>query len=248
MTICLYPIIWLLRRNIPFRWHFDVLLLVSNIWSHLSGGICSRIMSSRFSFFYTKFFLMAVFLPAANTEARTWSMYPELHDDVSCLLRAHRLLYEFKDVDEEDVCSRSYDTNVTGRFKCFNISCETDGWSSKVVAITIRTYPGPRYNARVYHQRCENCDSLSRPVLNKSYADRIAYRLKKWNGIQVVPPVYSATANGPHYSNLCEGCKAGHCNAGGRGVILKGRISEAEWSHIQVQGSPEKYENHASLF
>lgn len=171
---------------------------------------------------------MAVVLPVNDAEVRTWSMYPELHDDVLCLLSAHRLFYEFNTIDGGNDCTRSYDTNITGRFKCSNTSCETDGWSSKVVAITIRTYPGSKYNARVYHQRCERCDGLSRPLLNKTYAERVAYRLKKWNGIQVVPPVYSTKRTGPHYSDLCEGCKAGHCNAGERGVIVNGTVIEAE--------------------
>jgi hypothetical protein len=159
-----------------------------------------------------------------KAEAQTWSMYPELHDHVSCLLEANSLFYGFNNVDEGNNCMRSYDTNVTGRFRCSNTSCETDGWSSKIVAITIRTYPGSKYNARVYHQRCEKCDGLSRPILNKSYAERIVYRLKKWNGLPVVPPSYSTKKTGPHYSDLCEGCKAGHCNAGGRAITANDMV------------------------
>jgi hypothetical protein len=157
---------------------------------------------------------MSVAIPANEAEVQGWSIYPELHENVSRSLSANGLSYEFHNIDNGYDCIRSYDTNITGRFKCRNRSCKTDGWSSKVVAITIRSYTGARYNARVYHQRCGKCHNLSRPCLDKTYMERIAYRLKKWNGLQVEAPVYKVNNNGPHYSNLCEGCKAGHCSAG----------------------------------
>ena len=94
---------------------------------------------------------------------------------------------------------------------CHNHSCESDGWSSKNIAITIRMYDGKKYNARVYQQRCMNCNSLSRPYLDGSYAERVAYRLKKWNGIKVEAPDFSGERKKPHHRDLCEGCKDGHC-------------------------------------
>ncbi|KND89202.1 hypothetical protein TOPH_06227 [Tolypocladium ophioglossoides CBS 100239] len=96
-----------------------------------------------------------------------------------------------------------------GQFTCRNDNCGTGGWSSRMVAITIRQYPGRNYNARVYHQRCQGCSPLSRPFLDGSYAERIAYRLKKWSGIEVETPFYSDESKGPHQSSLC---KAGHCS------------------------------------
>lgn len=44
--------------------------------------------------------------------------------------------------------------------------------------------------------------------------ERVAYRIKKWKGVNVARPYYSRDAKGEHESDLCEGCKAGHCNEG----------------------------------
>lgn len=72
-------------------------------------------------------------------------------------------------------------------------------------------YAGAKYNARVYHQSCKSCNTLSQPILDDSYADRIAYRIKKWNGVEMETPKHSGTSKGPHNEDLCEGCKEGHC-------------------------------------
>ncbi|CAG8207328.1 unnamed protein product, partial [Penicillium nalgiovense] len=80
------------------------------------------------------------------------------------------------------------------------------------IAITIRLFPGQKYNARVYHQRCKFCHWLSRPVLDQSYAERIVYWIRQWNGIRVERPPISRDSKGPHNRQLCEGCKAGHCS------------------------------------
>ncbi|EDN03960.1 conserved hypothetical protein [Histoplasma mississippiense (nom. inval.)] len=112
-----------------------------------------------------------------------WSMYPTHHESVSSLLQEDDLYFDFHDVDRAAGCINEYDTNIMGKFICDNKTCGTDGWSSKRIAITIRMYPREEYNARVYHQRCDGCGNLSRPVLNETYAERIVYRIKKWNGI-----------------------------------------------------------------
>ena len=138
-------------------------------------------------------------------------MFPVLHDDVSRLLEEDNLEFNFYKVDKPESCIKEHDTNIMGRFICHNHSCESDGWSSKNIAITIRMYDGKKYNARVYHQRCMNCNSLSRPYLDGSYAERVAYRLKKWNGIKVEAPDFSGERKKPHHRDLCEGCKDGHC-------------------------------------
>ncbi|KAB8070242.1 zinc-binding domain-containing protein [Aspergillus leporis] len=141
-----------------------------------------------------------------------WSLYPSHHDNVSRLLRKENLHFNFHVLDDPSSCIEDYDTNIMGRFICNNNACPSSGWSSKMIAITIRMYPGERYNARVYHQRCRRCNRLSRPIIDESYAERVAYRLKKWRGIQMEVPHYSGKSQGPHDSDLCEGCKAGHCS------------------------------------
>lgn len=145
-----------------------------------------------------------------KTEKR-WSLYPALHKDVSLLLEEHDLHFQFYDVDSDNF-TKSYDTNILGRFKCHNDGCKSDGWSSKKIAITIRMYPNKNYNARVYHQRCKSCNRLSRPILDKSYAERVAYRIKKWSDIQVEAPNFTRRRSAaPHSRHLCEGCRHGHC-------------------------------------
>ncbi|KAH7349231.1 zinc-binding domain-containing protein [Pyrenochaeta sp. MPI-SDFR-AT-0127] len=141
---------------------------------------------------------------------KCWSMYPSYHKAVSDLLGEHDLFFDFHRDDDSD-CEEEYDTNIMGFFICHNRGCTTRGWSSKLVAITIRMYPGAEYNARVYHQHCDSCNKLSKPKLDRSYAERVAYRLKKWSGVQMERPQYSGQSKAPHRSDLCEGCKHGHC-------------------------------------
>jgi hypothetical protein len=150
--------------------------------------------------------------PRGSKSDKKWSIYSSLHDGVSRLLEENGLNFDFHAVDDTN-CTKEYDTNVMGRFICRTRTCSSNGWSSKKIAITIRLYSGEKYNARVYHQRCRGCKSLSRPLLDESYAERVAYRIKKWCGIQMDVPHYSGESNGPHNSDLCEGCRAGHCSA-----------------------------------
>lgn len=141
-----------------------------------------------------------------------WSMHPKLHDDVARLLEEEDLFLDFYNVDDTTSYVKQYDTNVMGRFVCHNKNCASNGWSSRKVPVTIRMYSGAQYNVRVYHQRCLQCNNLSRPILDDSYAERTAYRLKKWCGIHVETPHYFKKGKGPHHSDLCEGCKDGHCS------------------------------------
>lgn len=144
---------------------------------------------------------------------KTWSMQPSLHDDVASLLEEDNLYFAFYEIDKPETSIRDYDTTVMGRFDCRNQSCSSNGWSSKKIAITVRLYANDRYNARVYHQRCMKCNSINEPILDATYAERVAYRLKKWSGIVMDQPRYSLKkSRGPHQSNLCEGCGAGHCS------------------------------------
>ncbi|CAG8923270.1 unnamed protein product [Penicillium salamii] len=144
--------------------------------------------------------------------AKLWSLHPEFHDEVARLLDEEGLRLDFVSIDDGQSNIEEWDTNVMGRFICHNSICYSSGWSSKRIAITIRLYPQQRYNARVYHQRCRTCKSVGRLVLNtECYAERVTYWLKKWNGIEVQRPGYSGQSRGPHDSELCEGCRAGHC-------------------------------------
>ena len=142
---------------------------------------------------------------------RKWSMYPDLHDDVSLLLEEDNLYFDFHEDDNSRDCTNEYDTNIMGKFTCPNRACSSRKWSSRRIAITVRMYPGARYNARVYNQRCQGCDSLGVPSLDGSYAERVAYRLKRWSGIEMERPAYSGQSKGPHQTERCEGCKEGHC-------------------------------------
>lgn len=151
----------------------------------------------------------------SNATVKSWSMYPDLHGEVSHYLTENGLHFSFFHQDTDGGCSEQYDTNIMGRFKCTNMACHQKGWSSKLVAITIRMYSGKRYNARVYHQRCKRCESLSTPILDESYAQRIAYRLKIWNGVKMDRPPYTrGESEKSHASHLCEGCNHGHCSLG----------------------------------
>lgn len=139
-------------------------------------------------------------------------MFPALHDSVTRLLEEDNLYFNFFAIDNDKGSIEEYDTNIMGRFKCLNEACPKAGWGSKVIAITIRMYPRQRYNARVYHQRCKGCGNLSDPFPDHSYAERIAYRLKKWSVIEMDRPTYTAGGSDrPHERGLCEGCRHGHC-------------------------------------
>ena len=151
--------------------------------------------------------------PSQRITAETrWSMFRILHAKVSALLEEDDLHFDFCKTDSGKNCSNTYDTNIMGRFECPNVACTSAGWPSKKIAITIRMYPGARYNARVYHQRCKKCKSLGRPYLDSSYEERVAYRLKKWCGIEQDQPSFHGRSKGPHQRELCEGCRDGHCN------------------------------------
>jgi hypothetical protein len=142
---------------------------------------------------------------------QNWSMYPSLHNEVSDSLHNDNISFSFYETDDDISCIDDYDTTIMGRFTCSNTICLAV-WTSKQIAITIRRYSNERYNARVYYQSCKRCQRTSAPHLDHSYADRVAYRLKKWSGIQMEPPPFSGQSDGPHRSDLCEGCKQGHCS------------------------------------
>ena len=149
--------------------------------------------------------------PEAALTIDSFDMWPSLHQDVLRLLRPHGLVFNFRSTDDLDDIVREHDTSIMGKFTCTNTSCSAKAWTSKKIATWIRQYPGLRYNARVYYQRCKFCDSPSRPELDYSYAERVSYRLAKWSGIALEEPPHSGHTQRPHQSRFCEGCRLGRC-------------------------------------
>jgi hypothetical protein len=153
-------------------------------------------------------------MPTKKTKSQNpWSLHPSRHRDVLRLLQVSGLSFDFYNVDDPFNSTREYDTNVMGRFPCWNTQCPSKGWSSEMIPVTIRLYLYSRYNVRVYNQRCQACEKMSQPRLDGSYAERVVYRLKKWSGIDVEALFFSGERNGPHLTAFCEGCRNGRCNS-----------------------------------
>lgn len=150
-------------------------------------------------------------MPHYKPKVARWSLYPELHNDVSAILEPELLLFSFNHNDTDKGTTESYDTNVVGTFTCTNNKCKGSTWISGVIPITIRMYSNNRYNARVYYQQCRRCRSTCVPTLDHTYAERVAYRIKKWNGVVVESKRYFRKETPPHREDLCHGCKAGTC-------------------------------------
>lgn len=144
---------------------------------------------------------------------KLFCLLPSLHDDVSALLEEDDLSFSFHAEDDPAGCVREWNTNVTGWFVCRSNKCKDHKWESSMISTTIRMYPGAEYNARVYKQRCVKCHALGQPMLKDpgSYAGRVAYRIKKWCGVDTECPTYPREIKGRHAAELCEGCKAGRC-------------------------------------
>ncbi|GIZ49948.1 hypothetical protein CKM354_001296400 [Cercospora kikuchii] len=142
----------------------------------------------------------------------SFDMRPSLHDEVTRFLADYGISFSFLASDNSRKCVREFDSPVIGSFVCTSSACGFRKWTSKQVAITIRMYKGQKYNVRVYYQRCEKCHSRRRPKLDVGvYADRVAYRLAKWSGVDVEDRQGSGRSERPHLIDLCEGCRNGHC-------------------------------------
>ncbi|KAK4163086.1 zinc-binding domain-containing protein [Cladorrhinum sp. PSN259] len=105
-----------------------------------------------------------------------------------------------------------YYTHVMGNFRCSSNKCKREG--SKKVSIEIVRFKKNKYNASVFGQRCEKCNELGMLKLHeKSYVDRVVYRLKRWAGIKPKKPMRRRPLwdKPPHQRQLCEGCKIGRC-------------------------------------
>ncbi|AEO71936.1 uncharacterized protein THITE_2148506 [Thermothielavioides terrestris NRRL 8126] len=142
-------------------------------------------------------------------------MFPSLHEAVEDAIHANIFPEPwFNQAGGDHDAIDDYSTHVMGSFECRNPTCSQQGWGSKKIAIQIRRYAGNGYNAVVYKQRCKSCKQLGVLRLDeKSYVDRVSYRLKKWAGIPTTPPEYNGDKGGPaHEHLLCEGCRMGRCN------------------------------------
>lgn len=117
-----------------------------------------------------------------------------------------------------------------GRFMCNNDTCRKQFWNSRKVPIEIRGFDNNGYIAIVYNQRCKSCDWLGTFELDEqSYIERVAYRLKKWAGVEMEAPPINGTEGPPHERAYCEGCKRGKCREGvGFGLY------QTFWVHVCV--------------
>jgi hypothetical protein len=137
-------------------------------------------------------------------------MYPRLHCDVVNAVFEYIGATRFHENDSDSGSINRYSTCVMGVFICSNYACPKVSWGSGKVAIMIRKYPNNGYNAIVYNQRCESCEELGRLKLDeRSYVDRVSYRLKKWAGVDLKLPNFTLKETPPHKTHLCEGCKRG---------------------------------------
>jgi hypothetical protein len=150
--------------------------------------------------------------PKPTGEKRPSFMFPWLHKDVVNAI-SHSIAFTWVRKSKSDrSAQKECTTHVMGRFRCMNNGCGTDGWGSKKVAILIRGYAENGYNAVVFNQRCRSCDQLGTLNLDeKSYVERVAYRIQKWAGVPVARPYYESKEGLPHKQDLCEGCKRGFC-------------------------------------
>lgn len=143
---------------------------------------------------------------------QTEFIYPSLHVDVAAAVSEQIGLSWFHEEGEESDCDNDYSTYVMAKFTCTNKKCCASGWFSGKVAIQILGYPGNGYKAIVFNQRCKKCHRLGNLALDeRSYIDRVAYRLKKWAGIRMEQTIYERKESRPHRRDLCEGCKKNIC-------------------------------------
>ena len=142
-------------------------------------------------------------------------MFPSLPSAVENEVRGYISETRFHEQDADENLDNSYETSIMAHFICINGKCAKSTWGSGKVAIRIRSYPGNAYNAVVFNQRCKSCNALGKININtETYVSRVAYRLKKWAGIDMKRPPFYNRETPPHESQLCEGCKAGYCQWG----------------------------------
>ncbi len=153
--------------------------------------------------------------PKAKAAQDSSATFPLLHQDILNTFEDGPIYPELwfnHDASDTEVIN-DYSTNIMGRFDCRNPKCSSAGWGSKKIAIRIRGFEKNGYDAVVYKQRCRRCQQLGTMHIDENaYVERVAYRVKKWAGIDQDTPEYNGLQQGPpHESSLCEGCIAGHC-------------------------------------
>ncbi|RMZ71624.1 zinc-binding domain-containing [Pyrenophora seminiperda CCB06] len=159
-------------------------------------------------------------VPKPTQETREFFTFPKLHPDVVDAVSPELPLIWFNEDEDDDSFCHEYFTHVMGKFMCNNNTCKKLSWSSRKVPIEIRGYFDNGYSAIVYNQRCKSCDRLGTFELNeRSYIERVAYRLKKWAGVEMEAPPFDKIEGRPHEQSYCEGCKRGKCREG-EGVKL----------------------------
>jgi hypothetical protein len=160
-------------------------------------------------------------VPQPIQETREFFTFPELHRNVADAVSPEIPSTWFNGDDDDDdddddgTFDEKYNTHVMGKFTCTNKKCKKRFWGSKKVPIEIRGYANNGYSAVVYNQRCKACDELGTFELDiPSYVERVAYRLKKWAGVDMEKPPFNEKQGPPHESAFCEGCKRGKCREG----------------------------------
>ena len=154
-------------------------------------------------------------------------MFPYLHKDITKALSHSMTCTWIRASNSNRAADREYTTHVMGKFRGVTTTCNSNGWSSKMVAIHIRGYPKNGYNAVVFNQRCKACDQLGTLTLDKiSYIERVTYRIQKWAGLQLEQSYHGTTKGLPQKGDFCEGCKRGVCR----------QTNEGEWSTIDLRG------------
>lgn len=155
-------------------------------------------------------------VPRPTQETREFFKFPELHPDVAHAVSPEISSIWFNDENDNDDDDDGFDnrwfTHVMGRFMCNNNFCKKHFWDSGMVPIEIRGYKDNGYSAIVYNQRCTFCYQLGTLKLDeRSYIERVAYRLKKWAGVEMKTPPYNNIRRPDHKRTYCEGCKRGKC-------------------------------------
>jgi hypothetical protein len=150
-------------------------------------------------------------------ETRELFMFPELHPNVADAVSTDISSTWFNENDEDETFDQQWFTHVMGNFMCNNGTCQKQVWDSRKVPIEIRGYDDNGYSVVVYNQRCKSCDQLGTFELDtRSYIERVAYRLKKWAGVEMEAPPFNGNEGPPHERAYCEGCKRGKCREGNR--------------------------------
>lgn len=103
------------------------------------------------------------------------------------------------------------ETYVSGRFVCLQPDCG-HSWRSNMICLTIWALPQVDYYTIIEGQRCERCQKVGSLMMDEDvYAERVAYYLKKWAGVEVGPEPFAVGVPRSHRKDLCVGCRNGHC-------------------------------------